>query len=738
MNTSSKLESARGRFWVPLLAPPLILALMVLIAQTEVAQQLENLTQDWRLRSRAETDPPASERIVIVGIGEYSLKKAGRWEDWNRGIHGQFCSLVALRPPAVLAWDFFFSEKSGDESNDHFLADELALHVGAITGAVADDSRPELVPYAKESIGKTTPITNVSGDRSRLLSASNGQVPIDVIAESAWTGFVNVDPSRIDGIRRRAPLIVSFGGSIYPSLILQMVMQADGADSDDVEVVIGEAITITGREGTRVIPIGDDGKMPINYRDTSTFMAWDYVQLMEYLAAFEQTGTWSDELLEIEDKVLIVGQVAPGLSDFGPTPYRGSEPLVTIQATALNNILQNDFLKTFPLWATMLIWLAFAWATIWWLNRSPVTLAIFIPTLIILGYFALAFLLFSSKSILLPLFLPVSGFLGLHGFAIADRLLAEAKEKREIRAVFGTYAGKELVESIIASGLKPELGGEKTEITVFFTDIAGFSSFSEQLAPEDLVALMISYMSELTDVLLENGGVLDKYVGDAIAAMFGVLVPFKDHAYRAVATSIHMQRKQQELCAKWKEEGRWPDKVNDMHTRIGINTGDVVTGNMGSRQRINFTMTGDAVNLAARCESGAKSYGAFTMITEATLNAARAENDNVVYRYLDKIVVMGRAQPVAVFEVIDFKDSVSATTTKCLKIYQNGIDQYLKRHWDEARSCFEESAELEPWRPGVHPGVKTNPSLVMAERCVELAQNPPPEDWDGVYVMKEK
>ncbi len=738
MNTSSKREKARGRFWVPLLAPPLIFGLLVLIAQTEVSQQLENVTQDWRLRSRAGNDPPANDRIVIVGIGEYSLKKVGRWEDWNRGIHGQFCSLVALRPPAVLAWDFFFSEKSGDPGNDTYFAEELSLHVSAITGAVADDSRPELSAYAGDSIGKTSPISNVTGDLSRLLSAQNGQVPIDPIAESAWTGFVNVAPSRIDGIRRHAPLIVNFGGKVYPSLILQIVMQLEGAGSDDVEVVLGEAITIKGRESSRVIPIGDDGKMPINYRDTSTFLAWDYVQLMEYLTAFEQTGTWSDALLEIEDKILVVGQVAPGLSDFGPTPYRGSEPLVTIQATALNNILQNDFLKPVPLWTTLLVWLAFAWATIWWLNRSSVSLAIFVPTLIIIGYTALAFLLFSSKSILLPLFLPVSGFLGLHGFAIADRLLSEAKEKREIRAVFGTYAGKELVESIIASGLKPELGGEKTEITVFFTDIAGFSSFSEQLSPEDLVALMISYMSELTDVLLENGGVLDKYVGDAIAAMFGVLVPFKDHAYRAVATSIHMQRKQQELCAQWRAEGRWPDAVVSMHTRIGINTGDVVTGNMGSRQRINFTMTGDAVNLAARCESGAKSYGACTMITEATLEAAKAEKDNIVYRYLDKIVVMGRAQPVAVFEVIDFKDTVSETTTECLRIYQEGIDHYLQRHWDEARRCFEQSAKREPWQPGLHAGVKTNPSLVMAERCVELSRDPPPEGWDGVYVMKEK
>jgi adenylate cyclase len=738
MNDSSKMKRARGRLWVPLLAPPLILGFMALIAHTDVSQQLENLTQDWRLRSRAENDPPAHESIVIVGIGEYSLKKVGRWEDWNRGIHGQFCNLVALRPPAVLAWDLFFSEKSGDESHDTYFADELSLHIGAISGAVADDSRPNLAPYPANSIGKTTPITNVAGDISALLAAPNGQVPIPSIAESAWTGFVNAAPSRIDGIRRHVPLIVNFGGKVYPSLILQIVMQFDGATSEDVEIILGKAITITVGESSRVIPISDEGKMPINYRDTSTFLAWDYVQLMERLSAFEETGNWGDDLLEIEDRILIVGQIAAGLADFGPTPYRGAEPLVTTQATALSNILQEDFLKPVSLWLTLAVWLGFAWLTIWWLNRSTVSLAFFIPSLLVLGYVALSFLLFSSKNILLPLFIPVAGFLVLHGTAIADRLIAEAKEKREIRSIFGAYAGKELVDSIIASGQKPQLGGEKLELTVFFSDIAGFSSFSEQLSPEELVSLMINYLSEFTDLLMDQGGVLDKYIGDAIVGMFGVLVPYEDHAYRAVATTILMQRKQQELCEKWQKEGRWPDGVNSMRTRIGLNTGSAVIGNMGSRQRINFTMTGDTVNLAARCESGAKSYGAYTMITEATLLAAKATKDDIVYRYLDKIRVAGRSEHVSMFEVIGFKDAVPPNISECLQIYQKGIDRYMANEWTEARKHFEMSAKVEPWQPGVHTGVKTNPSLVMLERCDKLAQNPPPEDWDGVYVMKGK
>ena len=200
-----------------------------------------------------------------------------------------------------------------------------------------------------------------------------------------------------------------------------------------------------------------------------------------------------------------------------------------------------------------------------------------------------------------------------------------------------------------------------------------------------------------------------------------------------------MQKKQIELREKWKSEGdKWPDIVSKMQTRIGCNTGTATVGNMGALDRFNYTMMGDMVNLAARCESGAKAYGAYIMITEETKLASQATNDDIAFRYLDKIVVKGRKQPVAMYEPTGFLSELSSETQDCLDYFQKGIDYYLKQDWDTALNMFEKAKSLEPNKPGITPGVVDNPSMILIDRCHTMKDNPPGKDWDGVYVMTTK
>ena len=199
-----------------------------------------------------------------------------------------------------------------------------------------------------------------------------------------------------------------------------------------------------------------------------------------------------------------------------------------------------------------------------------------------------------------------------------------------------------------------------------------------------------------------------------------------------------MQKRQVELRARWKQDGTWPEIVSLMQTRIGLNTGQAVIGNMGSPRRFNYTMMGDNVNLAARCESGAKAYCVYTMITEATWQGSVAASDDIAFRFLDQIVVKGRSQPVRMFEVIGKKDEISGETSACLACFSDGMERYLARDWDRARVLFEESAKLEPNQPGGELGIITNPSLVMLDRIPQMKANPPGDDWDGVYVMQSK
>ena len=220
--------------------------------------------------------------------------------------------------------------------------------------------------------------------------------------------------------------------------------------------------------------------------------------------------------------------------------------------------------------------------------------------------------------------------------------------------MFGTYVSPAVVGQLVKSGQPPRLGGHEEEITAYFSDIQGFSRFAELMPPERLVELMNEYLTACTDVVTEEGGTLDKYIGDAVVAMFGAPIAQRDHAYRACLVALRVQARLAELRAKWREEGdRWPAVVAEMQTRIGLNSGPCVIGNMGSRTRFNYTMMGDNVNLAARMESGAKSWGVFTLCTEATRRACEQHaGDRVVFRPLGKIRVIGRAKPVAVFEVI--------------------------------------------------------------------------------------
>ncbi|MEO0446846.1 MAG: adenylate/guanylate cyclase domain-containing protein [Verrucomicrobiota bacterium] len=338
----------------------------------------------------------------------------------------------------------------------------------------------------------------------------------------------------------------------------------------------------------------------------------------------------------------------------------------------------------------------------------------------------------------MPLVWPVFGFVIAQTGSLIQRLTMEAQAKNRIKSIFSAYVAPEVVHQLVESGEDPKLGGEETEITAFFSDIQGFSTFSEQLSPTELVALMNEYLSEMSHILKYAGsGTLDKFIGDAMVGIFGAPYHYPDHAYRSCVTAIEMHRRQGELRDAWKASGQWPDLVHQMRTRIGLNTGLAIVGNMGSRDRMNYTMMGDTVNLAARCESGAKSYGVYTMVTGETKAAAEQAKDDMVFRFLDRIIVKGRSQPVEVYDLLGFQHDLPSQTRECVASFEQGIAHYLDQDWDQALIHFEHAAEHEPHQPN-NQGLATNPSLVLAERCRRLKETPPSKDWDGVYVMTSK
>ena len=340
---------------------------------------------------------------------------------------------------------------------------------------------------------------------------------------------------------------------------------------------------------------------------------------------------------------------------------------------------------------------------------------------------------------IIPLVAPLGSAFSCTFAGALIHLSNERKQKRRITGMFGTYLSPSLVEKMLSSGEEPKLGGIDAEITAFFSDVQGFSGFSELLTPQQLVALMNEYLTAMTDILMEEGCYVDKYIGDAIVGIFNSPVELEKHAYKACVTTQLLHARLLELRAKWAGEGdKWPPFVSRMQVRIGLNTGHATVGNMGSEKRFNYTMMGDSVNLAARCESGAKSYGVYTMVTGETKRAAEAAGDECVFRFLDKIIVKGRSEPAEMYEVVCLRQQLDDATARCLATYAQGIEHYRAQRWDAALECFTEAATLEPNRPERNPDSPSTPSLVMLERIHQLMAAPPPADWDGVFVMRSK
>jgi adenylate cyclase len=316
---------------------------------------------------------------------------------------------------------------------------------------------------------------------------------------------------------------------------------------------------------------------------------------------------------------------------------------------------------------------------------------------------------------------------------LSYKIFIEGKDKRFLKQAFGNYISPELIEIMHESGEAPKLGGEAGVKTAFFTDIQSFSTFSEQLSASVLVELLNEYLTEMTDILLANKGTLDKYEGDAIIAFYGAPMKLENHAELACKTTIQMQEKLLELRKYWVSQGdKWPLIVHNMRMRIGLNSGDIVTGNMGSKNRMNYTMIGDAVNLAARLEESAKQYGIFNHVSQMTQSLCA---DKFVFRELDTIKVVGKSQPVTTYDLMGETGNTEDYLLELKDKFEKGLEYYKNQDWKSALSFFQQSLELEIKR---YDDTKTNPSEIYIDRVKNFMLYPPPRDWDGVYTLTKK
>ncbi|MBC8479731.1 MAG: adenylate/guanylate cyclase domain-containing protein, partial [FCB group bacterium] len=603
-------------------------------------------------------------------------------------------------------------------------------------------------------------------------------------------------PDDADGVSRKYMMFTSFSddpGTFIPSLAVQAVLEYTGSsnqthwefDAESLEFSIGQ-VKLKSYRRENAFLLNYWGPASSIYKTFNRYPLSDILDTEDYELAAEDSDImdiymFHPRLQPFRDKIVIVGSSLLEDHDFVITPfysYAGSEilmPGMETHANAIQQIMSNDFI-TVPTGSLnytsesgilhFIIIFIFTVITVFiGLKLNPFTSAMAATALVVLwlsisvGAFvtdwlwlpkwSLATLLsgFSwqwlesaltinvpdmNSSVMLPVVFPMASIIFAFGINLTYRLVTEHRDKSFLKQTFGTYISPELINQMYMEKRSPKLGGVQNYHSAFFADIQGFSTFSELLAPEDLVDLLNEYLTEMTNILLENNGTLDKYIGDAIVAFYGAPVAVPDHEYRVCLTAVQMQARLEELHEKWRSEAdRWPEIVLHMRNRIGINSGPFVTGNMGSTMRMDYTMVGDSVNTAARLESSAKQYGVYIQVAESTYLKA---GDSFVWRELDHVIVVGKNEALKVYELIGEIGNVPDVYDRLIPLFEEGLNAYKNQDWDKAIQLFTECDKMEL----MYPGRKTNPSRVYLKRCCDFLINPPEKNWDGVFRLTTK
>ncbi|NNM67702.1 MAG: CHASE2 domain-containing protein, partial [Spirochaetales bacterium] len=426
---------------------------------------------------------------------------------------------------------------------------------------------------------------------------------------------------------------------------------------------------------------------------------------------------------ELAGSFCIIGDTATSTTDIGVNPFQSRYMNVGTHAAVVNTILSGQFLRELP-WIFPLVagaLLAFLLAFVIRSLRPAQALITGFATVLIM--LAVSILSFTTTGLFIPVFGPILIVLTTFiGVAMLQFLTAE-QEKSFYRTAFGHYLSADVIDELVNNPDKLKLGGEKKTISAIFTDVQGFSSISEVLDPGDLVKLLNIYLTTMSDLVLDLSGTIDKYEGDAIIAFFGAPLDLADHAQRACLAGVRMKRAEKELNVRFREEKLSP---HPLLTRIGINTGEMIVGNMGTLKKMDYTIMGNAVNLASRLEGVNKQYGTWVLTSEASY---KMSGDLLLARRLDKVRVVGISNPVRLYELIEEKSLATPGQIQMVEAFHTGLESFEAKDWAKAETLFQEVLRLAP---------NDGPSQFFSRRCAEFKKKPPVENWDGVFNLTTK
>lgn len=757
VSTPKPLRKLRATLWLYLSLIALSLV-WLLLAQWGLLRPLEQLSLDARFKVRGPVEAPV--RVVYVDIDTDSLLALGNFP-WDRGLFAQVSEgLIQKGGAKAIGIDVVFSD--GGVPN---IADPRKVARGKAEFGRYLFSGPPVVlaaSYAEQGI-RTLEDGTVVDQQIPLVEGPGGRTSPPELPGWEMGGAFFRPPligliDIMDGHTSEAPMFARTPERTYLHLSLELARLYLGIRPEDVRIK-PDGIELAGADGRviRRVPLrrgqmvninwfskwADDERNPrASFATVLTALQWLRSENPQERA--EGEAFFADGFFK--DAVVLIGPVANMLQDLAPTPFdRTPVPKVGVHGNLVKTILGERVLRLPPEWVLPVVTLGLT-ALIVGLSlasegrrsglRRMVAAALF------LGYVALCFAAFSLGGWVLPMVVPLGAALSSAFIGGAAQLVLAQKQKSRIKGLFGAYLAPSIVSQMVDAGQEPKLGGVEENITAYFSDVESFSTFSEKLSPPQLVELMNEYLTACTDIVQAEGGTLDKYIGDAVVAIYGAPLALPEHPLKACVAALRVQKRCAELREKWAREPQknWPEIVLRLRTRIGLNSGRAVVGNMGSASRFSYTMMGDTVNLAARMESGAKAWGVYTMCADPTRIACEAADaeSRVLFRNLGRIVVKGRSTPVPIHELVGLKEDVTDKTREAVARFEAGLASYYAQEWDAAIAHFKASAALEPNQPDPATGITSNPSLVYLKLVAELRENPPGANWNGVYVMKEK
>ena len=702
------------------------IAVAAVLHTSGLARYWEWTLSDWRARVMARP-APTTDLVKLVLVDQASLDWASAEQGlpwpWPREMYAAIVDYLTRCGARAVALDILFTEPSSyGPEDDASLAHALARNGHAVV-AVFPGTQPGRNDRWPDAATQANPMDLEGGFAS--LDSPSAVFPVDALAASAaWLASVRDRPDG-DGVFRRSVPMRTFDGRPLPSL--GMACALAGETNPPAARLVGlrekpwrksSAILSIGT-ASEPIPLDADGCARLRFRGPSG------VHAAYSAAAVIQSELCLREGLEppIADgaalfggKYVVVGFSAPGLKDLRRTPMGGDSPGCELHATLVDNWLSGDFLRNPPAaagWAwTVVLALLAALATA--AARNGLESAA-VWTVSALLPFAAGFALWRFAGLEWPMAVPLAAAVSALGIGAMLNYIAEGRQKLFLKGAFRHYLSPAVIDQILRHPDRLRLGGERRVLSIFFSDLQGFSGFSERLSPEDLTSLLNDYLSDMTDIILDEGGTLDKYEGDAIIAFWGAPVEQPDHAVRAVRAAVRCQRRLAERRAEWAERYGAVLKM-----RIGINTGPVVVGNMGSSQRFDYTIFGDAANLASRLEGANKALGTYLMVSESAWTATAGAFPG---RELGALRVVGRSTPVRVWEATGLPGEPPPADAA---LYEAALALARAGDWPAAASAF---AALAPEPAAQH----------HADRCAALAQSgAAPDAWDGIWNLDRK